>query len=72
MQAIDLNLSTRPFKNDTLVWVGLVVGALVLGLASWWNVTRWSEHRTLLADLRETYKDQIEIYPAALERAFRP
>jgi hypothetical protein len=54
VQAVDLNLATRPFKNDTLLWIGLVVAVALLGFLSWWNVTTWREHRRLLADLRES------------------
>lgn len=54
MQTVDLNLATRPFKNDTLLWVSLFVAAGLLGSLSWWNVTTWREHRRLLDDLRES------------------
>jgi hypothetical protein len=54
VQAVDLNLATRPFKNDTLLWASLVVAVVLLGFLSWWNVTTWREHRRLLDDLRES------------------
>jgi hypothetical protein len=54
VQTVDLNLATRPFKNDTLLWASLVVAVVLLGSLSWWNVTTWREHRRLLDDLRES------------------
>jgi len=53
VQSVDLNLASRPFKNDTLPWVGLVVAVLLLGAASWHNVDTWFQNRTMLADLEE-------------------
>jgi hypothetical protein len=67
VQAVDLNLATRPFKNDTLLWAGLVVAVLLLGSVSWWNVTTWREHRRLLGDLRESQSNIGERF-AALDR----
>ena len=67
MQAVDLNLATRPFKNDTLLWAGLVVAVLLLGSLSWWNVATWREHRRLLGDLRESQVSIGERF-AALDR----
>jgi hypothetical protein len=54
MQVVELNLATRPFKNDTLPWVGLAVAVGLLGYLSWWNVQTWQEHRTLLDEMRES------------------
>jgi hypothetical protein len=54
VQAVDLNLATRPFKNDTLVWSGLVAALSVLAFVSWYNLQTWLENRALLADLRES------------------
>jgi Tfp pilus assembly protein PilN len=53
VQSVDLNLASRPFKNDTLPWVGLVVALLLLGAASWHNVDTWFQNRTMLAELEE-------------------
>jgi hypothetical protein len=51
MQALDLNFATRPFKNNTLLWVGYSAAVLVLVLFSVWNVRSYTRHRTLVADL---------------------
>lgn len=41
MQALDLNLASRPFRNNTLLWAGYG-GALVLLVAfAVWNVFAW-------------------------------
>jgi Tfp pilus assembly protein PilN len=53
VQSVDLNLASRPFKNDTLPWVGLVVAVLLLGFASWHNVNTWFQNRTMLTDLEQ-------------------
>jgi hypothetical protein len=58
VQAVDLNLATRPFKNDTLLWVALLVAVTTLGWLTWWNVQTWRDHRMLVADLRQ---DQANI-----------
>ena len=54
MQAVDLNLATRPFKNDTLLWSALVAALSVLTFVSWYNLQTWLENRALLGDLRES------------------
>lgn len=54
MQVLELNLASRPFKNDTMLWVGLLVGLLLLGWATWWNVQTYSDHRALLDALQES------------------
>ena len=49
---LDLNLASRPFRNDTLVWLahGLTVG-LLLGF-SVWSVATHARHRKGLAELK--------------------
>jgi hypothetical protein len=60
VQPVDLNLATRPFKNDTLPWVGFLVGLLVLGYVTWWNVVAFAENRTLLAEHEESQSHLLE------------
>ena len=67
MQAFDLNLASRPFKNDTLPWAGFVVALLLLGFTSWGNVDSWSSHRTMLVDLK-TRQENIDTRLRALDR----
>ena len=33
MQALDLNLATRPFRNNTLLWVSYCLAVVLLGVA---------------------------------------
>ena len=54
MQLVELNLASRPFKNDTILWIGFLTGVLLLGWATWWNVQTYSNHRALLASLQES------------------
>ena len=67
MQALDLNLATRPFKNDTLLWSGLCLAVALIGWASLWNTQTWLEHRALLSTLRET-ETSLRNRAADLER----
>jgi hypothetical protein len=53
MQAIDINLATRPFRNNTLLWGGLVAVLVALALATAWNVRTYRLYSELLADLRQ-------------------
>jgi hypothetical protein len=54
VQAVDLNLASRPFKNDTLLWSALLAALSVLTFVSWYNLQTWLENRALLGDLRES------------------
>ncbi len=51
---MELNLASRPFKNDTLLWVGFLGSVLLLGWWTWWNVQAYWDHRALLAALQES------------------
>jgi hypothetical protein len=51
MQALDLNLASRPFKNNTLLWVGFSVLAVALGAITVSNVATRQRHARMLADL---------------------
>jgi hypothetical protein len=53
VQVIELNLATRPFKNDTLLWVGSIVAVALAGFVSWYNVNNWQQHRAWLSDVEE-------------------
>lgn len=52
MLALDLNLASRPFKNNTLLWTGYVTGLVLLVAFSVWNVVTWTDHGRRLAELR--------------------
>ena len=54
VQLVELNLASRPFKNDTILWIGFFTGLLLLGWATWWNVQSYNSHRALLAALQES------------------
>jgi hypothetical protein len=52
MQTLDLNLATRPFRNNTLLWTGYGVALLLLALFTWWNVQTYGAQTGKLAELR--------------------
>ena len=52
LQPLDLNLGTRPFRNNTLIWTGLGLGMLLVVLLSWWNYTTWQSESDSLLSLR--------------------
>ncbi len=54
MKALDLNLASRPFRNNTLLWVGYVVAFIALAAFTSWNIVAWREHVAKLADLQDT------------------
>jgi hypothetical protein len=44
MQALELNLASRPFKNNTLPWVGLSLALALLVGVTVWNVRSYQRH----------------------------
>jgi hypothetical protein len=54
MKALDLNLASRPFKNNTLLWAGYVLAFILLGAFTAWNIVTWQEHIDKLTDLQDT------------------
>ena len=51
MQALDLNLASRPFKNNTLLWIGFSLAAVLLVLLTVDNVATRQSHVSLLGEL---------------------
>jgi len=54
MQVLDLNLASRPFRNNTLLWLGLGGGGLLVLLFMVWNVTTYLDYRGRLGEMRVT------------------
>lgn len=67
MRAIDLNLASRPFRNNSLVWLSAVLAILVLSVITAANVRMYTENRRLAADLRQQVST-FEQDAAELER----
>jgi hypothetical protein len=63
MQPLDLNLSSRPFRNNTLLWVGHVTAALLLLAFTVWSVTTYRENARRL--------DQLNTELGTTENEFR-
>ena len=75
MQPLDLNLASKPFRNNTLPWAGLVLGALTVAAFTWWNVTSWlvveerlQGRRAVIADLKNRF-DRCDLRERKAEAA---
>jgi len=65
MLTLDLNLSSRPFKNDTLPWVGLGLAVVALTLLTIWNVRTYRQNSKWVADLQQQYsatRDELDLF----------
>lgn len=70
MQRLDLNLATRPFRNNTLIWGGYTVAAtLLLGFAIW-NGTTYRSHIALLNE-KQSHLQDLEAQQADLDERER-
>jgi len=67
MRALDLNLASRPFRNNTLLWVGYVLAFVLLGTFTVWNIMTWRDHIGKLTQLQDTVQS-IEGRIANLDR----
>jgi len=52
MQSLDLNLATRPFRNNVLLWSGYSAAAALLLAFTIWNVHAYFDYGQRLEDLR--------------------
>jgi hypothetical protein len=60
---LDLNLATRPFRNNTVLWTGFVLGLAAVLALSWWNVARY---RTTVHEL-DSLRSEIGSYGSRLQ-----
>ncbi len=67
MQPLDLNLASRPFRNNTLLWTGYVGAAVLLVAFAIWNVTGYRYYGQQLASTRDNISG-IEQKLADLDR----
>lgn len=70
MQALELNLATRPFKNNAPLWLGLVGSVIALGAFTVFNLMTYGEYTSKMADLSERI-GQVEAKRGELERRER-
>jgi hypothetical protein len=77
MQSLDLNLASRPFRNNTLPWAGLVLLALALAACTWWNVTSWlsveerlQARRAMIEDVKNRF-DRCDLRERKAEAALK-
>lgn len=54
MQPIDLNLSSRPFRNNSLLWLGIALGFVSLVAFSYWNYQSYHRVQSDFARLSDT------------------
>jgi hypothetical protein len=60
MQPLDLNLATRPFKNNTLPWVAVGTAITALVAITVWNISTYRTHSMLVEDLKVVYSEARE------------
>ena len=62
MNSLDLNLASRPLRNNTLLWVGHgTLAVLVIGFSAW-NASTYVHHRvelTLLGEERDSFESRM-------------
>jgi hypothetical protein len=54
MQPLDLNLASRPFRNNVLLWGGYSLAAALLVGSTIWNVHAYVDYGSRLEDLRKS------------------
>jgi hypothetical protein len=77
MQSLDLNLASRPFRNNTLPWAALAVLATALVAFTWWNATNWlavderlEARKAVLADVKNRF-DRCDLRDRKAEAALK-
>lgn len=53
MQAFDLNLASRPFKNNALLWTGHLVAILLLSAFTAWSVQTYRDRTRYLEEMKQ-------------------
>lgn len=53
MEPLDLNLASRPFRNNTPVWAAYVCGAALVAAGTYWNASTYFDYSARLERLRE-------------------
>ena len=51
---LELNLATRPFRNNTLLWTGYALLAVAVVTFTAWNTVTFVDTRSTLDQLRNT------------------
>ena len=62
MNSLDLNLASRPIRNNTLLWVGHGTLAVLLIGFSAWNTSTYVHHRAelkLLGNERDSFESRM-------------
>ena len=63
MNAIDLNLASRPIRNNTLLWIGHVLLAAAVVGATAWNLASYFTNRGDLSELkteRDSFQSRVD------------
>ncbi len=67
MQTLELNLASRPFRNNTLYWLGYGLGAVLILVTTFWNASAYVDYSQRLENLAEI-EGTIEKKTAELQR----
>ena len=72
MRPLELNLASRPFRNNTLVWLAYIGLFAAAAAFTYWNVSSFSHYRQELAKLdleqgniEQEQSDLIDRHPLA-------
>jgi hypothetical protein len=57
MHSLDINLASRPFRNNSLLWAGYGLATLLLALSTAWMIHTYIDHARLLRDVRQQVGD---------------
>jgi len=74
MQAVELNLASRPFRNNLPIWLAYACGALLVAGMSFWNVVTFRDYGDRLERLREqmaSVERKLDALEAREQRARR-
>ena len=72
MQALDLNLASRPFRNNTLIWGSFVVAFGVIAALTYFNVDRYLDYRAKYASQTQSmtsFEDRMVSLKSRLQKA---
>lgn len=61
---LDLNLATRPFRNNTPLWLAYGIGLFAVVALGWWNYGDWHEADAEIVSLQE----QLDTHESRMAR----
>ena len=58
MQPLDLNLSSNPFRNNSLLWLGFTLGFVLLAAMTYWN---WSGYDRVQGEYARLSENEFNV-----------